>query len=377
VSNRFFEIISTSGKARTGLIHTSHGDIHTPVFMPVGTQGTVKTINKDELLGIGTEIILGNTYHLYMRPGDKLIKKLGGLHRFINWEKPILTDSGGYQVFSLGEGSRSKKLARITNDGVEFKSHLNGSKHFFTPEKVIDIQLNLGSDILMPLDVCPSANADDKEIEQAVKITSNWFERGYHHYQKAQGDKGALFAIIQGGANKKLREMSYNHLSQFDVSGFSIGGVANAGESKEKQKKALEATLPLIPEDKPRYLMGVGMPEDIFSAVSLGVDMFDCVAPTRMARNGTVFTYNGRLNLGNAKYKDDTKPIEDKCDCYACRNHTRAYIKHLLSAGEVLGIRLTTLHNLRFMMRLMGDIRESIKDDKFEGFKTKSLKKYR
>jgi queuine tRNA-ribosyltransferase len=371
-----FKILTYDDQARLGVIETAHGKINTPVFMPVGTQGTVKTMANFELESIGAEIILGNTYHLHLRPGDKLINKLGGLHQFSNWEKPILTDSGGYQVFSLGEGSKEKSLVKITEEGAEFKSHLDGTKHLFSPEKVIDIQINLGSDIMMPLDVCPSANANRKEIERAVEMTSDWFKRAYEYYQKKPNPKGALFAIVQGGIYLDLRQKSFNELSRFKVDGFSIGGVANAGESKLKQRKALDNTLPLLPKEKPRYLMGVGMPEDILEAVERGVDMFDCVAPTRMARNGAVLTFKGKMNINNAKYKDDQKAIEPGCDCYACRNHSRAYIRHLLTANEILGIRLTTIHNLRFMMRLMSDIREAIKAKKFIYYKDNFLKNY-
>lgn len=371
-----FEVNKKDGTARTGIIETSHGKVKTPVFMPVGTQATVKTMNVSELESIGSEIILGNTYHLYIRPGDKLIKKIGGLHKFSGWNHPILTDSGGYQVFSLGEGSRGQKLVKITEKGAEFKSHLDGSKHMFTPEKVIDIQMNLGSDIMMPLDVCPSANADKKEIEQAVDQTSRWFSRAFKHYSKKRSKKGALFAIVQGGTHNDLRKKSYEDLSKFNVDGFSIGGVANAGESKIKQQKALDATLPILPKNKPRYLMGVGMPEDILEAVERGVDMFDCVAPTRMARNGGVFSYSGKMNMNNAKYKNDKNPIEKDCDCYACKNHSRAYIRHLIVSDEILGIRLTTIHNLRFMMRFMEDIRTSIHKGEYQKFKKNFLKVY-
>lgn len=371
-----FKITKKDGSARTGVIETAHGIINTPVFMPVGTQGTVKTMTNTELESIGTEIILGNTYHLHLRPGDELIKKLGGLHQFSGWDKPILTDSGGYQVFSLGEGSKEESLVKITDEGAEFKSHLDGTKHFFSPEKVIDIQINLGSDIMMPLDVCPSANANKKEIERAVEMTSDWFMKAYEYYQKKPNPKGALFAIVQGGNYSDLRQKSFNELSQFDVDGFSVGGVANAGESKEKQREALDSTLPLLPKEKPRYLMGVGMPEDILEAVERGVDMFDCVAPTRMARNGAVLTFMGKMNMNNARYKDDDNPIEPGCDCYACQNHTRAYIRHLLTANEILGIRLTTIHNLRFMMRLMSGIRDAIKVKKFTIYKKKFMDNY-
>ena len=408
---------STKSKARLGKITTAHGEITTPVFMPVGTVGAVKGISPRELNELGAEIILGNTYHLYLRPGEKLIKKLGGLQKFNSWNKPILTDSGGYQVFSLGEnrfqqknshpelgsGSRSRNefgmtsngvrmmdnsvgmteknedfgnLVKITEEGVEFKSFIDGSQHFFSPEKVIDIQLDLGSDIIMPLDCCPSADADKAEIEKAVDLTNRWFERAWSHFQKrmqephfakaSRGDRPALFAIIQGGAYRDLREKSHNFLSQFPVDGFSIGGVANAGESKEKQQKALEYTLPLIPEDKPRYLMGVGEPEDLVFATAQGIDMFDCVLPTRLGRHGTVWTTSDwkkfdKLDMRKAKLREDSNPMMEDCDCYACKNFSRAYIYHLIKEKEILGIRLTSIHNLNFLLSLMRKLRDQIK----------------
>ncbi len=362
-------------KARTGKISTNHGVFDTPVFMPVGTRATVKTVSSEELKNIRAEIILGNTYHLYLRPGNNLIKKMGGLHKFMNWSGPILTDSGGFQVFSLGSGAK-KSLVKITQKGVEFKSHLDGSKHFFSPEKVIDIQCDLGTDIAMPLDWCPSAEADEKEITDAVKLTSEWFDKAFVHYQKKKSPKPAIFAIIQGGPHKKLRQQSFAELSRFPVDGFSIGGVANAGESKSKQSKALNYTLPLIPETKPRYLMGVGEPLDLLNAVEKGIDMFDCVQPTRMARNGSVWTYKGRIDISKAKYKADKNPIEKGCKCQACKNYSRGYIRHLLNEKEVLGIRLTTQHNLHFLLQLMDDVRKSIKKQKFLEFKNKFQNKF-
>ncbi|OIP22954.1 tRNA guanosine(34) transglycosylase Tgt [bacterium CG_4_10_14_0_2_um_filter_33_32] len=358
-------------KARIGELSTQHGVIKTPIFMPVGTCATVKTVSSEELKDLNAEIILSNTYHLYLRPGNQLIKEMGGLHKFMNWDRPILTDSGGYQVFSLGSGSKAENLVKIQKEGVEFKSYLDGSRHFFTPEKVIDIQLDLGSDIIMPLDYCPSAEASKIEIEHAVNITSNWFEKAWKHFQKKTTklkNKPALFAIIQGGPYEDLRKKSFDFLSQFGVQGFSIGGVANAGESKLKQQKALEYTLPLIQEDKPRYLMGVGEPEDLLEAIERGIDMFDCVVPTRMARNGAVWTKKGRIDLNLAKYKLDPKPI-DKCSCKTCQNYSRAYIRHLLKEKEVLGIRLTTMHNLHFIISLMADARKAIQEQKFPQFK--------
>jgi queuine tRNA-ribosyltransferase len=365
-------------KARNGIIKTSHGAIKTPVFMPVGTRATVKTMSQEELENLGADIILSNTYHLYLRPGNKLIKKMGGLHKFMNWKRPILTDSGGYQVFSLSQQKNGQKnLVKIKDNEVIFTSHIDGSKHIFTPEKVIDIQCDLKSDIIMPLDWCPSADAEEKEIEKAVNITTKWFEKAYKHLAKKKGEKPTLFPIIQGGAIKRLREKSYKELSQFNVKGFSIGGVANAGESKEKQRKALKYTLPLIPEEKPRYLMGVGEPQDILEAVEQGIDMFDCVMPTRMARNGAVWTKEGRLDLSKAKNREDKNPIDKKCTCYTCKNHARAYIHHLLREKEILGIRLTSIHNINFMLRFMEDIRESIKNNNFIEYKKTFLKKFK
>jgi len=298
-------------EARTGIIKTLRGEIKTPVFMPVGTIGSVKSLSSEEIYSLGADIILGNTYHLYLRPGLEVLKEFGGLHNFMNFSKPILTDSGGYQIFSLGashRGNLSGNLVKISSEGAEFTSHIDGSKHFFTPEKVIDYQLTIGSDIMMPLDFCPSAEADRREIEEAVEITNIWFRLAFKHYKekiKDMENRPALFAIIQGGTHKDLRKKSLDFLRQFPVSGFSIGGVANAGESREKQKIALDATLCLIPKDKPRYLMGVGEPIGILEAVERGVDMFDCVMPTRMARNGAVWTKTGRINLRNSKYAQD------------------------------------------------------------------------
>lgn len=321
-----FELTKKSGKARLGKITTAHGEITTPVFMSVGTVGTVKAMRPDELKNLGAEIILGNTYHLYLRPGLEIIEQFGGLHNFMGWQGPILTDSGGYQVFSLGKHNfqfsssnfqneekgtigdvddphseePGGKLVKITEEGALFRSHIDGSQHLFTPEKVIDIQLTLGSDIMMPLDQCPSAEASESEIEKAVEQTNRWFERAWLHYAKATKDikdKHALFAIVQGGTHKELREKSYGFMSKFPVDGFSVGGVANAGESKEKQKRALEYTIPLLPEDKPRYLMGVGEPEDMIMAVGQGIDMFDCVLPTRLARHGVAWVKEPNSSL--------------------------------------------------------------------------------
>jgi queuine tRNA-ribosyltransferase len=374
-----FKLHETDGSARSGAIYTAHGNIETPVFMPVGTAGTVKGVSNDELKSINSQIILGNTYHLYLRPGTDILAAAGGLHNFMNWEKPILTDSGGYQVFSLSQGREGKSLVKITDEGALFNSYKDGSKHMFTPEKVVDIQFSIGSDIMMPLDWCPSAEASDKEVEVAVDMTTKWFERAYKYYENKKtlyDHRPALFAIIQGGTVPKLREKSFLALSQYDVAGFAIGGVANAGESKEKQKAALDATLPLLPTDKPRYLMGVGEPEDLLTGIEAGIDMFDCVSPTRLGRHGVAYTTTGKINLRNNHFREDFTPLDADCDCYTCKNHTRAYLAHLLRENELLGARLMSIHNLRFLIRLVDGAREAIKKNIFQKYKVEFLDKY-
>jgi len=452
-----FKILKQDKKtsARTGILKTARGDIKTPVFMPVGTLGTVKTTTPDELKGLGADIILGNTYHLYLRPGDKEIKKFGGLHDFIKWDRPILTDSGGFQVFSLGREKNkevriknqeeenlkihdskfmihdsktiSKKqnnnLVKITEAGVFFKSHLDGSSHFFTPEKVIDIQKNLGSDIMMVLDECTPYPATEKYAREAMQRTHLWAEQalGYKlnkelriknqegknlkiHDSKFKIHDSMLFGIIQGSTFKNLREESARFISSLPFDGIAIGGVA-VGESKKEMYEVLDWVLPEIQEPesriknlekkstihnskfkiqnsnpRPIYLMGVGTPEDILEAVERGVDMFDCVLPTRLARHATVWFYEktgGKLNLLNSKFKNDKNPIMKGCQCYACKNgFSRAYIHHLLKENEVLGIRLTTLHNLHFLLDLMTKIRDNISSGTFSGFKRKFLKNW-
>lgn len=367
-------------KIRVGQIETNHGKIDTPVFMPCATKGTVKGISQEELKNIGFQIILGNTYHLYLKPGDELIKKMNGLHKFINWPGSILTDSGGYQVFSLGENykqSEDKSLVKITSKGVWFRSHLDGSRHLFTPEKIIDIQLNLGSDIIMPLDFCPSANASREEIEKAVDYTNNWFKRAWEHFQdktknlnptstRLRRIKPAIFAIIQGGAYEDLRKKSFKFLSQFPVDGFAIGGVANGGESKLKQRRALEYTVKLLPTDKPRYLMGVGEPEDIIYGVNHGIDMFDCVLPTRLGRHGTVWVTSNwkkfqKIDLRKSKFEQDNNIIMPKCGCPTCTaGYKRAYISNLIKNKEMLGLRLTSIHNLWILHELVFSFQSNV-----------------
>jgi queuine tRNA-ribosyltransferase len=372
-----FKLETTDGSARAGVITTPHGEIQTPVFMPVGTAGTVKAVTPEELISAHAQIILGNTYHLYLRPGMEILEKAGGLHKFMNWQGPILTDSGGYQVFSLSQGENS--LVKIKEDGVEFRSYKDGSKHMFTPERVIDFQLTIGSDIMMPLDFCPSAEATHAEIDKAVEVTSRWFKKAWNHYVElpsTKTDGHVLFAIVQGGTHADLRQKSFDALSQYPVAGFSIGGVANAGESKEKQAAALEATLPLLPADKPRYLMGVGEPEDLLFGIEQGVDMFDCVTPTRLGRHGTIWTPTGKLNLNNTAMKDDFTPLDDTCDCYTCQHFTRAYVAHLIRENEILGVRLTTMHNIRFLINLVDGAREAIKSGTYSTYKGSFLEKY-
>ncbi len=374
-----FKLEKTDQLARLGKIETAHGTIETPVFMPVGTAGTVKGVSNDELENLGAQIILGNTYHLYLRPGMEILESAHGLHKFMNWKGPILTDSGGYQVFSLSQGREGKSLVKITDQGAEFSSYKDGSKHMFTPEKVVDIQFSIGSDIMMPLDWCPSAEASDSEVEEAVDMTTLWFERAFRHYDSRTplyGHKPALFAIVQGGTVPKLREKSFRALSRFDVAGFAIGGVANAGESKTKQQAALDATLPLLPEDKPRYLMGVGEPEDLLNGIAAGIDMFDCVSPTRLGRHGVAYTHKGKITLKNTSFRADFDPLDTNCKCYTCQNHTRAYLAHLLRENELLGASLMSIHNLHFLVNLVDRAREAIKRSQFTQFKDEFLQTY-
>lgn len=341
--------------ARAGILHTPHGDINTPVFMPVGTQATVKTMTPEELLDIDAGIILSNTYHLYLRPGHELIKKAGGLHRFMNWPGAILTDSGGFQVFSLGP------LRKISEEGVEFQSHIDGSRHFLSPEKAIEIQEALGADIIMAFDECASYPADRSYIEESLARTTRWARRCLQAKTK---ENQALFGIVQGGMYPELRRESAKQLTELDFPGYAVGGLS-VGEPAELMYEMLEATVPLLPGNKPRYLMGVGTTDYLIEGVARGIDMFDCVLPTRIARNGTVLTRNGYLNVRNRHCAEDFRPLEEGCGCYTCRHYSRAYIRHLIKANEILGFRLTTIHNLYMLMTFMKQIRESILDGSF------------
>lgn len=370
-----FELEKTDGKARLGKVTTAHGVFETPIFMPVGTRASIKTMSPDEAKEIGTQILLGNTYHLYLKPGDGLIARLGGLHKFMNWNGPILTDSGGYQVFSLGLGGKGdQNLVKISESGVEFKSHIDGSKHVFTPQKVLDIQNNLGSDIAMVLDECAPGTSDYNYAKEAMERTHAWAKIAKEYATKKKLNS-AVFGIVQGVVYDDLRIESAKYINDLDFDGNAIGGLA-VGETKEQMHHTLDVTVPHLAENKPRYLMGVGTPEDILEAVERGVDMFDCVMPTRIARNGTVLTKSGRLNINNQKFAEDKNPIEKGCDCYACQNFSRAYIRHLVNVDEILGIRLTTIHNLRFMLNFMTEIREAIAKNGFIEYKNKFLKNY-
>ncbi len=361
-----YQLLKQDGEARLGVFTTPHGDIPLPAFAPVGTQATVKTLTPDELHMIGVDLILSNTYHLYLRPGADVIAELGGLHRFMGWDGPILTDSGGFQVFSLAH------MRRVDPDGVTFRSHIDGSLHRFTPEVVIHTQELLGSDIIMPLDICPPP--DDREaVEEAVRLTNRWAVRAREAHTRPDQ---ALFGIVQGGIFPDLRREAAEFLVDLDFPGYAIGGLS-VGETKEQMYATLEETIPHLPADRPRYLMGVGTPEDILEAVARGVDLFDCVLPTRVARNGGLLTHEGRINIRNARYARDPNPIEPGCTCYTCQRFSRAYLRHLFKAGEILGLRLATLHNLHFMQQLMQRIRKSIREGRFHEFKESFLARYR
>lgn len=350
-----FSLEATAGSARAGTFRTPHGDIPTPIFAPVGTQATVKAVTPDQLEDIGASLILANTYHLHLRPGDELIRDLGGLHEFMQWSGPILTDSGGFQVFSLTD------LRKIDDDGVNFRSHIDGSLHRFTPEYAIKIQHNLGSDIIMAFDEC--AVPDDRDIaQQAMVRTHQWAERcAAYHLSHGNPVTQALFGIVQGGIFPDLRAQSVEFITSLDLPGYAVGGLA-VGETKQEMLMTLDVTLPLMPTDRPRYLMGVGRPEDIVNAVARGIDIFDCVLPTREARHGAALTRTGRLNMGNKRFEYDPGPIDPSCDCYACRTFSRAYIRHLLKAKEILGLQLLSIHNLNFLLTLVRDLRQAIFD---------------
>ena len=363
-----FEVLKTCKQsgARLGLLHTPHGDIQTPIFMPVGTQATVKAMTPREMEEIGTQIMLSNTYHLHLRPGEDLIREGGGLHKFMSWNKPILTDSGGFQVFSLSG------IRKIKEEGVTFQSHLDGSRRFISPEVSMDIQHALGSDIMMAFDVCTAYPCDHATAEDAMHRTHRWAARCQKHH--TDGDQ-VLFGIVQGAFFKDLRIESAKTLRDMDFFGYGIGGLS-VGEPKPIMYDMLEAIMPHMATAKPRYLMGVGSPDCLIEGALRGVDMFDCVLATRIARNGTCFTNDGRLVIKNAQYAHDWRPIDEECDCYACRNFSRAYIRHLFKAGEITGARLASIHNLRFLLRLMEQVREAIQQDRLLDFRNEFYARY-
>lgn len=356
----------TSSRARLGLLDTPHGTVETPIFMPVGTQASVKTMTPEEVKEVGGRLILSNTYHLYLRPGHELIREAGGLHRFMNWDGPILTDSGGFQVFSLGP------LRKISEEGVTFRSHIDGSEHSFSPEKAVEVQEALGSDIAMVFDECAPYPCTHEYALEALRRTTRWARRCKDAHKR---EDQSQFGIVQGSTFADLRRQSAQELVELDFPGYAIGGLS-VGEPKELMYEMLDVTVEYLPAEKPRYLMGVGSPDCLVEGVVRGIDMFDCVLPTRIARNGTVLTRYGKLVVRNAEYARDFKPLDPACDCYACRNYSRAYIRHLIKAGEVLGIRLTTIHNLHFLQKLMQEIRDAIRKGTILQYREEFFKNY-
>jgi queuine tRNA-ribosyltransferase len=353
-----FELLTTDGKARRGRLTFERGTVETPAFMPVGTYGTVKGMKTEEVAQTGAEILLGNTFHLMLRPGTEIIEQHGGLHGFMNWDKPILTDSGGFQVFSLG------KMRKITEEGVKFSSPVNGEKIMLTPERSMQVQNSLGSDIVMIFDECTPYPASHEESKVSMELSLRWAQRSKDAHE---GNLNALFGIVQGGMYEDLREVSVNGLTRIGFDGYAIGGLS-VGEPKEDMIRILDHTAPLIPKNKPRYLMGVGKPEDLVEGVRRGIDMFDCVMPTRNARNGHLFVTNGVIKIRNARHKTDTGPLDPECDCYTCKNYSRAYLHHLDKCNEILGSQLNTMHNLRFYQRVMQGLRDAIEQGKLDGF---------
>lgn len=359
----------SASAARAGILNTTHGVVKTPVFMPVGTQASVKALSQEDLLSINAPIILSNAYHLYLRPGVDIIREAGGLHRFMNWERPILTDSGGFQVFSLA------KMAKVTLDGVQFQSHIDGSRHFLTPESAIKIQVALGADIIMCFDECTSYPVSREDAEHSMRMTLEWAFRCKKQWEEENSLKQALFGIIQGSVYRELREESTRCMVDMDFPGYAIGGVS-VGESKKEMFDAVSWCVPGLPENRPRYLMGVGTPEDLLMGIELGIDMFDCVMPSRIARNGHLFTRKGRINIKNNQYRRDFSPVDESCSCPVCQRYTRAYLAHLFRAGEISALRLNTLHNLFFMVKLAAIARVAIEQGNFVAFKESFLASY-
>lgn len=354
-------------KARRGRVNTPHGPIETPVFMPVGTAGTVKAMKPEEVRDMGAQIILGNTYHLYLRPGHEVVKAAGGLHKFMNWERAILTDSGGFQVFSLGA------MRKISEEGVEFRSHIDGSKHMLSPEKSMEIQNALGSDIMMAFDECAPYPADRNYVKNSLERTTRWLKRCKEYHKNTE--QQSLFGIMQGGMYKDLRKQSAEEIVELDLPGYAIGGLS-VGEPKEIMYEVMDDCVDYLPADKPRYLMGVGSPDCLFEGVERGIDMFDCVLPTRIARHGMAMTSQGRVNIKNAKYERDFTPLDPNCDCYTCRNYSKAYLRHLFKCDEILSSMLMTTHNLHFLVNTMAGIRKAIEEDRFLEYKKEFYDSY-
>lgn len=354
-------------KARRGRVNTPHGPIETPVFMPVGTAGTVKAMKPEEVRDMGAQIILGNTYHLYLRPGHEVVKAAGGLHKFMNWERAILTDSGGFQVFSLGA------MRKISEEGVEFRSHIDGSKHMLSPEKSMEIQNALGSDIMMAFDECAPYPADRNYVKNSLERTTRWLKRCKEYHKNTE--QQSLFGIMQGGMYKDLRKQSTEEIVELDLPGYAIGGLS-VGEPKEIMYEVMDDCVDYLPADKPRYLMGVGSPDCLFEGVERGIDMFDCVLPTRIARHGMAMTSQGRVNIKNAKYERDFTPLDPNCDCYTCRNYSKAYLRHLFKSDEIMSSMLMTTHNLHFLVNTMAGIRKAIEEDRFLEYKKEFYDSY-
>lgn len=361
-----FKLEAKQGQARAATLQTAHGPVQTPVFMPVGTKATVKAMLPEELKDIGSQIILGNTYHLHLRPGEKIIKNLGGLHKFMNWHGPILTDSGGFQVFSLSA------LNKITEEGVEFRSHLDGSKHFIGPEQSMQIQMDLGSDIIMAFDECLKYPATDEQIRQSMDMTLRWLKRSKDAMTRKES---LLFGIVQGGLGVEMRKESLRRTVEIDLPGYALGGFS-VGEPIELMHNLVREVAPLMPEHKPRYLMGVGTPLDLILAVDSGMDMFDCVMPTRVARNGTLFTWQGKVSIKRNEYKEDSSPLDPECDCYTCRHYSKAYLRHVYMAEEIISARLNTIHNLHFYLQLLNKAREHILKGSWVEFRNHCLTRF-
>lgn len=361
-----FELQKQSGQARAARLKTARGWIETPVFMPVGTKATVKGMLPEELKSLGAQVILGNTYHLHLRPGEDIVNRLGGLHKFMNWSGPILTDSGGFQVFSLSQ------LTKIQEEGVEFRSHLDGAKHFLSPEKSMQIQMALGSDIIMAFDECLKYPATPDEVKASMELTHRWLVRSKAAMTRPES---LLFGIVQGGLELRPRQESLEMITSVDLPGYALGGLS-VGEPIELMHALVKEVAPMMPQHKPRYLMGVGTPLDLVLAVDAGMDMFDCVMPTRVARNGTLFTWQGKVSIKRAEYREDNSPLDPECSCYTCQNYSKAYLRHLFLSGEMLSARLNTIHNLHFYLNLMKQMRESLLEGRWEEFRNHCLTRF-